>query len=332
MKNQRVLITGGSGLIGTHLAKRLLAEDATVISLARSYPLRALGIAPEYIGLHIQIEGDIRDQALLEEVFNDHKPTHLVHLAAQPIVGSALEDAEPTFDINIRGTWLLMESARKYGKLKSIVVASSDKAYGQHKTLPYREDFELKARFPYDISKQATEQLAMSYHHTHGMPVCITRCGNTFGAYDLNFSRIVPGTILSCLKNEDIIIRSSGQLRRCYIYAGDVADGYLKLLTAPQESVAGEAFNLGNSTAISVLDMVKNIQKTIPESQSRLVIQNQGFGEIEHQSLDCSKIANTLAWQALTPLQNALTATVGWYKNAGFSQRTACEILPRNTT
>ncbi|MCK0536381.1 NAD-dependent epimerase/dehydratase family protein [Alcanivorax quisquiliarum] len=315
MQNSTVLVTGGSGLIGTHLIKSLISEGSIVISLARSYPLQTLGIVPEYPGACFQIEGDIRNQALLEEIFANHQPTHLVHLAAQPIVGSALENAEPTFDINIRGTWLLLEAARKYGKLRSIVIASSDKAYGQQNTLPYRENFELKAKYPYDVSKQATEQLAMSYYHTHGLPISITRCGNTFGAYDLNFSRIVPGTILSCLKNEDIIIRSSGRLQRCYVYAEDVADAYLRLLTAPQERVAGQAFNVGNPTATSVIDIVKNIQQTIPESQSRIVIQNQVFGEIEHQSLDSSKIASILGWQPRSPLYQALEKTVAWYRS-----------------
>lgn len=316
MDTETVLVTGGSGLIGTHLVERLLAENATVISLARSYPLQSLGFAPEYLGSHIQIEGDIRDQTLLKEVFAHYQPTQLVHLAAQPIVGSALKDAEPTFDINIRGSWLLLETARKYGKLNSIIIASSDKAYGQHATLPYQEDFELKALYPYDISKQATEQIAMSYYHTYGLPISITRCGNTFGAYDLNMSRIVPGTILSCLQNEDILIRSTGENKRCYVYARDVAEAYLKLLAAPTGNVAGQAFNIGSPKTISVLDMVKNIQGIIEDSQSEVVTQNLLHGEIEHQSLDCTKIENTLGWKPSTSLQQALFETVQWYRTA----------------
>lgn len=308
MLGSRILVTGGSGLIGTHLRKLLLAQGATVISLARSYPVESSG--------GLEIEGDIRDPAQLEEIFARHEPTHLVHLAAQPIVGNALADAESTFDINIRGTWLVLEAARKYGKLQSIVIASSDKAYGQHSVQPYREDFELKAQYPYDISKQASEQLALSYYHTHGLPISITRCGNAFGAYDLNLSRIVPGTIVSCLKNEDIIIRSSGQLKRCYVYAADIADAYLKLLTAPQDKVAGQAFNIGNPDAVFVLDMVEHIQAAIPESTSKVVIQNKAFGEIEQQSLDCSKIASALGWQPNTTLQEALRETIAWYRES----------------
>lgn len=313
MKSRKVLITGGSGLIGTHLSKRLLAEGADVISLARNHPFQAHG--------EIQIEGDIRDTGLLEEVFTRHKPTDLVHLAAQPIVGNALADTESTFDINIRGTWLLLEAARRYGKLRSIIVASSDKAYGQHQKQPYQEDFELKAQYPYDLSKQATEQLALSYFHTHALPVTITRCGNTFGAYDLNFSRIIPGTIASCLENQDIIVRSSGLLQRCYIYATDVADAYLQLLTAPQNKVHGQAFNIGNPTAISVLDMVKFIQSAIPESRARVIIKNQNFGEITYQSLDCRKIAKVLGWEPKTPLHQALVETISWYQEHGIYHR-----------
>lgn len=308
MHDARILVTGGSGLIGTHLRKRLLAQGTTVISLARSYPFEPLG--------DIQVEGDIRDPALLEEIFASYKPTQMVHLAAQPIVSNALTDAESTFDINIRGTWLVLEAARKYGKLRSIIIASSDKAYGQHSIQPYREDFELKAQYPYDISKQAGEQLALSYYHTHGLPIVITRCGNAFGEYDLNLSRIVPGTIVSCLKNEDIIIRSSGQLRRCYVYAADIADAYLRLLTAPKGKVSGEAFNIGNPDAVSVIDMVNFIQNTIPDSQSKIVIQNNVFGEIEQQSLDCRKIADLLGWRPTTPLQKALRDTINWYREA----------------
>jgi len=307
MRDSIIFITGGSGLIGTHLRKLLLAQGATVISLARSYHFEPLG--------DIQIEGDIRDPALLEEIFARYRPSHLVHLAAQPIVGDALDDAGTTFDINIRGTWLLLEAAYKYEKLLSIIIASSDKAYGQHRVQPYREDFKLNAQYPYDISKQAAEQLALSYYHTHGMPVCITRCGNTFGAYDLNFSRIIPGTIISCLNDEDIIIRSSGQPRRCYVYAEDVADAYLRLLKAPQEQVIGQAFNIGNSEAISVLDMVKRIQHAIPGSRSKLVIQDHAFGEIEHQSLDCTKIASAVDWRPVTPPNKALRETISWYED-----------------
>ena len=308
MRDSRVLVTGGSGLIGTHLRKLLLAQGATVISLARSHPVQSPG--------GLEVEGDIRDPALLEEIFARHAPTHLVHLAAQPIIGNALADAESTFDINIRGTWLVLEAARKYGKLECIIIASSDKAYGQHSVQPYREDFELKAQYPYDVSKQASEQLALSYYHTHGLPICITRCGNAFGAYDLNLSRIVPGTIVSCLKNKDIIIRSSGQLQRCYVYAADIADAYLRLLTAPRDKVSGKAFNIGNPDAVSVLDMVEHIQAAIPESTSKVVIQNKAFGEIEQQSLDCSKIASTLGWQSKTTLQEALRETIDWYREA----------------
>lgn len=313
MRSATVFITGGSGLIGSHLCRLLLRQGARVVSLARKHPFQ------EALNGCVKIDGDIRDRSTLESIFSRYQPSHMVHLAAQPIVGNALSDADSTFDINIKGTWLLLEAARKYNKLRSIVVASSDKAYGQHGEQPYREDFVLNARFPYDISKKATEELSLSYYHTYNLPISITRCGNTFGAYDLNFSRIVPGTIRSCLNDENIIIRSSGELRRCYVYAEDVADAYLKLLIADQDKVIGEAFNIGNSTAISVLEMVKKIKDLIPESRSSLIIENKNFGEIEHQSLDCNKISSLLDWKPSTTLEKALKETINWYQAQGIA-------------
>ncbi|MBA3981363.1 MAG: sugar dehydratase [Alcanivorax sp.] len=314
---KRVLVTGASGLIGHHLVMHLLDQGFTVIGLARSYPLASLSPAPSYYDHpdFVPVPGDIRDSAILNALFARYRPTHLVHLAAQPIVGTALSSAEDTFDINIRGTWCVLEAARDYGALSSVVVASSDKAYGAHEELPYREDHALRACYPYDVSKKITEELALSYFHSYGLPVTITRCGNVFGAGDLNMSRIIPGTILSCLRGEDIIVRSTGEHQRCYVYGEDVAEAYRAILDADAHEVAGQAFNIGNADAVSVLDLVAMIRDVMGADEVGVIVQGQAPGEIVHQSLDCEKIQRTLGWSARTPLRRALEQTVAWYRS-----------------
>lgn len=310
-----VLVTGSSGLIGTSVVEHLLTQGCRVVGLAKSFPLRNFGISQFSDGRYVSVGGDITDGELLASIFRQHKPTHLIHLAAQAIVGNASRSAESTFDTNIRGTWRLLEAARHYGQLQGVVVASSDKAYGEHTVLPYREDYELKAIYPYDISKKITEDLALSYFHAYGLPIAITRCGNVFGPFDLNPSRIVPGTIRSCLRHEPVVLRSSGHDQRCYVHAADVARAYYSVMMALPGIAAGEVFNIGNDRPVSVIDMARSICRKMNCSAQDIVIENSARNEIASQTLDCTRIKALLGWEEEFSLDDALDETIAWYRS-----------------
>ncbi len=206
MKNKTVLITGASGLIGSNLVDLLLKHDYQVVGLAKQFPLKKIRLPQFSHDNYITIEGDILDREFIKKSLKEYDPSFIIHLAAQAIVGDAILSADVTFDVNIKGTWNLLEESKELKKLDRIIVASSDKAYGTHSKLPYQESFELNAIHPYDLSKKITELIALSYHKTYNLPLTITRCGNVFGPYDLNFTRIVPDTIISCLKDEKILL------------------------------------------------------------------------------------------------------------------------------
>lgn len=311
---KKILVTGASGLIGSNLVDELLKNDYFVIGLANTFLLKKYNIEQFNNINYVQELGDITDQFFLSEICSKHKPDFIVHLAAQAIVDIGVSSPQHTFDVNLRGTWNILEEAIKLPNLKRLVVASSDKAYGTHEKLPYKEDFELKAVFPYDISKKMTEELAMSYFHTYGLPIVITRCGNVFGPYDLNESRIVPGSIMAVLSNEKIVLRSDGKQKRCYVYSKDVVDAYLKILEAPSEKVIGEAFNIGNDKHYSVLEIVNTICELCgKESKNEIIIRNTSKFEIKDQYLDCSKANEVLFWKAKYSLSEALDETIKWY-------------------
>ncbi len=313
MSMPAVLVTGASGLIGTNLVEHLLALGCRVIGLAKAFPLKSFGLGPFGHANFVAVLGDVRDRALLEQVFVEYQPTHAVHLAAQAIVGDALSATALTFDTNVRGTWCVLEAARQYGRLKGIVVASSDKAYGEHAVLPYREDFLLRPTHPYDISKKLTEDLALSYFHAHDLPVAITRCGNVFGPYDFQVSRIVPGTILSCLEAKPVILRSSGKNERCYLHAHDVVRAYFSIMMEASGVAAGQVFNVGNERAVSALDIVEVICQKMCSTPPRIVIQNAAENELSRQSLDCRKIHQLLDWKERLTLEEGLDQTISWY-------------------
>jgi CDP-glucose 4,6-dehydratase len=315
MSEPLVFVTGASGFIGANLVERLLANGQHVVGLSRHFPLQQLGLPQFSDQAYQMVRGDIGDKALLCRLFQTHKPTHLVHLAAQAIVGKANSSVASTFETNIRGFWCLLEAAREYGCLERIVIASSDKAYGQHDILPYQEQFSLDAVNPYDVSKKVAEELAMSYFHTWGLPVVITRCGNTFGPCDLNASRIVPGTIRSYLAGEPVVIRSDGKSERCYVYISDVIDAYMSLIFDNQEGLLGEAFNIGHDRCMSVLDFMGRIGAAVSDTPVPVHIERSARHEIDRQSLDCRKIESLLGWKPKTSLDVALQKTVDWYRS-----------------
>jgi CDP-glucose 4,6-dehydratase len=262
------------------------------------------------------VRGDVCDQALLERVCGEYEIDTVIHLAAQTLVPVANRNPVATFETNIAGTWALLEACRRSPKVKQIVLASSDKAYGEAEKLPYDEATPLCGRHPYDVSKSCADLIAQAYATTYGLPVAITRCGNFYGPGDLNWNRIVPGTIRSVLRGERPVIRSDGQHVRDYFYVEDGAAAYLLLAEklAADPTLKGEAFNFSNEIQITVLELV---QKLLDLLGSRLTpdVRNEASNEIRHQSLSAAKARDRLGWRPLFTLDEGLRKTIPWYSN-----------------
>lgn len=307
-------VTGATGLLGGWLVRRLIAEGAQVVCLVRDWIPDSMLLTESFGGGVSLVRGDIEDQACIERVLNEYAVDTVFHLAAQTIVGTANRNPISTFEANIAGTWRVLEACRRSPWVRQILVASSDKAYGEQAILPYTEDTPLQGRHPYDVSKSCADLIAQSYAHTYGLPVCITRCGNLFGGGDLNFNRLVPGTIQSLLKGEPPVIRSNGKFVRDYFYVEDAADAYLCLAErlAENRSLAGEAFNFGSYRPMSALEMVESILKVYGSSLRPLIL-DQANHEIPDQHLDCTKAHNLLGWSGGVPLEEALSRTLAWY-------------------
>lgn len=309
-----VLVTGASGLIGSNLIELLLEKCYFVIGISKSYPLKDFNLVQFSNNNYISLIGDICDKEFIQEVFCNYSPNYIIHLAAQAIVGEGISSADNTYNTNIKGTWNILQNSLNLKSLDRVIIASSDKAYGKHDTLPYVENFNLNAIYPYDLSKKITELIAQSYYKTYNLPISITRCGNVFGQYDLNFSRIIPSTISSCLKGEKIVLRSDGEQHRCYIYSKDVANAYLKIIEAPLEMINGEVFNVGNEQSLSVLNLVNLVcDKMGINPKNQIIINNLSKHEIQNQSLDCSKARRILNWEPQYNLDKALGQTIEWY-------------------
>jgi CDP-glucose 4,6-dehydratase len=259
------------------------------------------------------IYGSITDFTLVERVFNEYEIDTCFHLAAQALVVAANRAPLSTFESNIRGTWIVLEAARQCQTVKRVVVASSDKAYGDQKVLPYQEDSELAGRYPYDASKVCADVLAHSYAATYDLPVTVTRCANIYGGGDLNWSRIIPGTVRSVLRNERPIIRSDGTMERDYIYISDAVDAYMALgQHVAEDGVRGQAYNFGSSQSISVLDLVEKIL-AIAKSKLKPHILGTASGEIDRQFLDSSRAKRVLGWEPKYSLEEGLSITIRWY-------------------
>jgi CDP-glucose 4,6-dehydratase len=315
-RDRRVFVTGGTGLVGGWLIERLAGLGADVVALVRDWVPGA-----RFVELNLEdrvnvVRGDIRDQALLERVLGEYEVDTVLHLAAQTIVGIANRNPVSTFEANIAGTWNLLEAARRSPTVKAIVIASSDKAYGSCDVLPYVEDTPLRGDHPYDVSKSCADLIAACYAKTWKTPVAITRCGNFFGGGDLNWNRVVPGTIRSILRGERPIVRSDGHYIRDYIYVEDAVDSYLHLAEALRKDskFAGEAFNFSTGTPLNVLDMVDAI-RLMMQSDLEPVVLNEASNEIRAQHLDSSKARTQLGWEARFGLKEGLARTVAWYRN-----------------
>ena len=307
-----VFITGATGLLGSWLASRLCREGAKVVSLVRDWlPESELLRSGTIQKIHL-VRGDLNDQPLLERALGEYEIDTVFHLGAQTIVGVANRNPLSTFESNIRGTWQLLEACRRSPSVRRIVVASSDKAYGSQAILPYREDAPLQGLHPYDASKSCADLLAQTYAHTYRLPVSITRCGNLYGGGDLNWNRIVPGTIRSVLRNEPPVIRSDGRFIRDYFYVEDAVNAYLTL--AQSDVAPGEAFNFSNERPISVSELVAIILRVM-DSRLEPMILNQASNEIREQFLSAEKARRELQWKPGHTLEDGLLSTVAWYES-----------------
>jgi CDP-glucose 4,6-dehydratase len=314
-QDRRVFVTGCTGLVGAETVRALLAEGAHVVGLVRD---RVAGSELFRAGLDHRIDvvrGAVEDYPLLERALAEYEVQTVLHLAAQTIVGIANRCPLSTFEANIRGTWCLLEAARRCGTLPQVIVASSDKAYGEQEVLPYTEDAPLQGRHPYDASKSCADILALTYHHTYRLPVCVTRCGNFYGGGDLNWNRLVPGTIRSVLRGQRPVIRSDGSYVRDYFYVKDGARAYLHLAEcmARQADVVGQAFNFSSELQITALDMVRTILRLMG-SDLEPDVRAEATHEIRHQYLSAEKARQLLQWRPRYELDEALRETIAWYR------------------
>ena len=314
-RDRPVLVTGATGLLGGWLVRRLVAEGADVVALVRDWVPRSNLLSSELVAQVTMVRGDVRDQDLLERVMGEYEVDTVFHLAAQTIVGVANRNPVSTLDTNIRGTWALLEAARRSPLVRSIVTASSDKAYGDHDKLPYDEDAALKGEHPYDTSKSCADLVARMYAVTFGVPVAITRCGNFYGGGDLNWNRLVPGTVRSALKNERPVIRSDGSLIRDYFYVEDGASAYMCLAEALRErdELRGEAFNFSNELQLDVLSLTRKILERMDVKLS-VDVRAEAKHEIQHQWLSAAKARKVLGWKPQFTLDEGLDRTIAWYR------------------
>lgn len=315
-RDRHVLVTGATGLLGGWLVEALLARGAHVVGLVRDGVPRSRLVAERVIERIDVVRGDVTDYLGVERALAEYEVECVFHLAAQTIVGIANRSPLSTLETNVRGTWHVLEAARRTPTVRRVVVASSDKAYGDHEVLPYDESAPLQGRHPYDVSKSAADLIAQAYAATFGVRVVITRCGNLFGGGDLNWNRIVPGTIRSVLRGERPVIRSSGRLTRDYLYVEDAVDAYLAAAQALEDddSLVGQAFNISYEQPQTVLEIVERILAIVGRPDLRPEIWDEATNEIHDQFLDARRARKLLGWAPRFMLEEGLARTVPWYR------------------
>lgn len=315
--DRNVFVTGATGLLGSFMARHLEDCGANITCLIRDWVPTSELVRSGGLDRVQVVRGELEDYLTVLRTINEYEIDTVFHLGAQTIVGTARRSALSTFEANIRGTWNLLDACRSCPNLvKRVLVASSDKAYGAHDRLPYSEDVPLNGRFPYDASKACVEILCQSYFHTFGVPIVVTRCGNLYGAGDLNFSRIIPGTIRSALGGERPIIRSDGNFVRDYFYVEDAAKAYIRLAEEMElRQLLGEAFNFGTETPMTVVEIVGRILHALDREDLEPVILNQASAEIREQFLDCAKARTRLDWRPDYTFDQGLEKTIPWYRD-----------------
>ncbi|WP_307500651.1 GDP-mannose 4,6-dehydratase [Bacillus pumilus] len=311
---KNVFVTGCTGLLGSYLVKELIDQGANVTGLVRDQvPRSNLYQGSQFEKMNV-VQGALEDMQTIERALGEYEIDTVFHLAAQAIVGVANRHPVSTFEANILGTWNVLEACRRQPLIKRVIVASSDKAYGDQEQLPYDEDMPLNGKHPYDVSKSCADLISHTYYNTYGLPVCITRCGNLYGGGDLNFNRIIPQTIQLVLEGEAPEIRSDGTFIRDYFYIEDAVKAYLLLAEKMEEKgLAGEAFNFSNEIQLTVLELVDKILKAMG-SEMKPRILNQGTHEIKHQYLSAEKARKLLDWKPDYSIDEGLEKTIEWYR------------------
>jgi len=314
-KDRRVFVTGAAGFVGTWITKTLVESGACVICLVRDADPHALFFRGGIDKQVVLVAGTLQDYFLIERVLRQYEIDTCFHLAAEAIVPVAGSSPLSAFESNIQGTWHVLEAVRRTPSVERLVVASSDKAYGTQPRLPYSEGDPLQGRHPYDVSKSCADLLAQAYGETYGLAVGVTRCANIYGPGDINWSRLIPGTIRSILRGERPVIRSDGQYTRDYLYIADAVDAYLELTHRLDDSaVRGQAFNFGHGSPVSVLDLVRKLIALGPNQDLTPLVINTAQSEIRDQYLSSDKAKRLLGWQARWSLEEGLTKTFRWYE------------------
>jgi len=309
-------VTGGTGLVGSWLVRRLVQAGADVVCLVRDWVPQSDLVRSRQIEQVTVVRGDVRDRDLLERALGEYEINTVIHLAAQTIVTIANRNPISTFETNITGTWNLLEACRRSPRIGQVVIASSDKAYGDQETLPYDERTPLQGQHPYDVSKSAADLIAHMYAVSFDLPVVVTRCGNFYGGGDLNWNRIVPGTIRSVLRGQRPVIRSDGNFIRDYFYVEDGAAAYMLLAEqlAAYPELRGEAFNFSYGNQLTVLELVRRILMRIGSNLQPEVL-NEASNEIRKQYLNADKARQALGWSPLFTLEGGMDKTIAWYKD-----------------
>ena len=310
IKNSTILVTGGAGFIGSHLVKELASLSAKVVVLDIEINPKSLFVSDGVYRYCEFVIADLRDKGVVNKVFEQYLPQYVFHLAAEPLVEKSFDNPYNAFETNIMGTVNVLESCRRLNSVSAVIVASSDKAYGKTKK-PYTEDFPLRGDHPYDVSKSSADLISYAYYKSYGLPVVITRFGNVYGEGDLHMNRIIPGICEAIIKKKILEIRSNGKYVRDYLYVKDVVDGYIFLISKIS-SVAGEAFNFSSNDTLSVLDLVKRMEKIL-KTKIKYKILNTAKNEIPYQHLVDSKIRR-LGWKTKYNLYSSLQQIFDWYK------------------
>ena len=310
-KNRRVLVTGGAGFIGYALSRELSRAGARVCVLDVK-PLPKYATSQEKKALRYK-KGSVTSSATIRAILKKNRIQIVFHLAAEAIVGRALENPEAAFDVNVRGTWVILEEVRKYFPRVEVVVASSDKAYGSHAQLPYKEDAPLHGVNPYDASKSAADLIANSYAKTYGLDIAIARCGNVYGPGDLNWSRLIPDALRSIAKKTTLKLRSNGKYARDYVFIDDIVDAYMTLAqNVGKKKMHGEAFNFGTNEPMSVMDVLDAVG-VAAGNHVHYSVEDTAKYEIERQYLDSSKARRSLHWNPIVSRDDGFKKTAAWY-------------------
>jgi CDP-glucose 4,6-dehydratase len=315
-RGRPVLVTGATGLLGSRLVDALLGRGAEVVAIVRDHVPRSRLATDGLLSRIVVAHGDVTDYDFVERVLAEYEIASVFHLAAQTIVTIANRAPLSTFETNIKGTWVMLEAARRVATVKQVIVASSDKAYGTHVDLPYGEDAALQGRHPYDVSKSAADLIAQSYWHSFKLPVLITRCGNLFGGGDLNWNRLIPGTIRSIVHGEAPIIRSDGTMIRDYFYVDDAVDAYIDAADAltANADLGGSAFNISYERPLTVVDVVNRLLTLMDRRDLIPTILGQASNEIPAQYLHAERARRQLGWSPRVGLDEGLVRTIDWYR------------------